>query len=328
MYNNIKYYIFGSDKVEKPLLTVDKQIEKLLQKGVTFNLCSIEEAKEFLKNHNNYFRITSYRKNYDKFPSGENKGKYRYLDFKYLQELSTIDMHLRYMIIKMCLDIEHCLKLDLLRKAEEKDDDGFNCVNEFFKEEGNENIKRDIYYKRKSNYCHDLIEAYFSFDDEKQTVSDYSKCRLWVLLEVLTFGQFVNFYVFFHKFYEIKNKYSGNINTVKSLRNACAHNNCILANLRPDNSCFPNTNITTFVSRNTDIGREAREKNLSKRSMFEFVTLLYVYDVFVSEDLKKHRINELKELVDIRMRRHSEYFDNQQMLLASYDFLKKVVDIL
>ncbi len=313
--------------MRKPLLTVDEQIEKLQKKGVTFNFCSVVEAKEFLKNHNNYFRITSYRKNYDKFPSGDNKGKYRYLDFKYLQELSTIDMHLRYMIIKMCLDIEHCLKLDLLRKAEEKDD-GFCCVDAFFKEEGNEYIKKDIYYKRKSNYCHDLIESYFSFDDEKQTVSDYSKCRIWVLLEVLTFGQFVSFYSFFHDFYGIKNKYSGNINTVKSLRNACAHNNCILANLRPDISCIPNANITRFVSRNLEIGRDSREKNLSKRSIFEFVTLLYVYDIFVSVDLKNHRIRELKELVDIRMTKHSEYFSKQQMLRAAYDFLKKVVDIL
>lgn len=328
MYNVIKYFVIGSDKVEKPLLTIEAQIEKLKEKGVTFNFCSIEDAKEFLKNHNNYFRITSYRKNYDKFPRGENEGKYRYLDFQYLQELSTIDMHLRYMIIKMCLDIEHCLKLDLLRKAEEKYDDGFCCVDAFFKEEGNERIKQDIYYKRNSNYCNDLIKSYFVFDEEKQTISDYSKCRLWVLLEVLTFGQFVNFYNYFHNYYGIRNKYSGNINTVKSLRNACAHNNCILANLRPDNSCLPDANITKFVSKNTEIGREAREKNLSKRTLFEMVTLLFVYDSFVSNDLKKHRIQELKELVDIRMKKHSEYFSNQQMLIASYDFLKKVIDIL
>lgn len=313
--------------MEKPLLTVDEQIEKMLQKGVTFNFCSVEDAKEFLKNHNNYFRITSYRKNYDKFPSGENKGNYRYLDFKYLQELSTIDMHLRYMIIKMCLDIEHCLKLDLLRKAEDVDD-GFCCVDAFFKDDSSTQTKQDIYYKRKSNYCRDLITSYFSFDEEKQKISDYSKCRLWVLLEVITFGQLVTFYNFFHDFYSIKNKYGANINTVKSLRNACAHNNCILANLRPDDSCFPNGNITKFVSRNATIGREAREKNLSKRTLFELITLLYVYDVFVGEDLKNHRIKELKELVYVRMKEHSEYFVEQQMLLASYDFLKKVVDIL
>lgn len=313
--------------MEKPLLTIDEQIEKLLKKGITFDLCSKEDAKEFLKNHNNFFRITSYRKNYDKFPSGENKGKYRYLDFKYLQELSIIDMHLRYMIIKMCLDIEHCLKLDLLRKAE-RYDDGFQIIDEFFKEESNNYIKKDIYYKRNSNYCHDLVASYFKFDDHSQTVLDYSKCRIWVLLEVLTFGQFVNFYNFFHDFHRIKNKYSANINAVKSLRNACAHNNCILANLRPDSSCYPNVNITRFVSRNSKIGRTAREKNLSKRTVLEFVTMLYVYDIFVSEDLKKHRIIELKELVNNRMKKNGNFFENQQMLLASYDFLKKVVDIL
>jgi len=313
--------------MEKPLLSIDLQIEKLIEKGVSFDLCSQEKAKEFLKNHNNYFRITAYRKNYDKFPSGENKGKYRYLDFKYLQELSTIDMHLRYMIIKMCLDIEHCLKLDLLRKAE-KYDDGFISIKEFFDDSSNEKIKKDIYYKRNSNYCHDLLNAYFKFDDNNQTISDYSKCRIWVLLEVLTFGQFVSFYNFFHDFYGIKNKYAGNINTVKSLRNACAHNNCILANLRVDLSCIPNTNISRFVSTVPGIGKTARKRNLSRRPLLEFVTLLFVYKLFVSESLKKHRFAELKKLVNDRMKRNSSFFKDQQAIVSAYKFLQKIVDFL
>ncbi len=313
--------------MEKPLLSIDQQIEKMLEKGITFNLCTVEEAKQFLQNNNNYFRITAYRKNYDKFPAGENKGKYRDLDFGYLKELSTIDMHLRYMILKMCLDIEHCLKLDLLRKAENNNDDGFCCIDSFFQDSCSEKIKQDIYYKRRSNYCHDLVEHYFEFDDEEKTVLDYSKCRIWVLLEVLTFGQFVSFYNFFHDFYGIKNKYSGNINAVKSLRNACAHNNCILANLKPDETCVPNTNITLFVSQVDGIGRNAREKHLSKRTIFEFITLIYVYNEFVSERLKEHRIEELKKLINDRMCRNVSFFE-QQSLKATYKFVKKVVDFL
>ena len=40
------------------------------------------------------------------------------LDFAYLQESSTIDMHFRFIISKMCLDIEHDLKVKILRDIE------------------------------------------------------------------------------------------------------------------------------------------------------------------------------------------------------------------
>ncbi len=313
--------------MDKPLLTIDEQINKMEEKGIAFNLCSKEDAKEFLEKHNNFFRIASYRKNYDKFPSGENKDKYRYLDFKYLQEISTIDMHLRYMIIKMCLDVEHCLKLDLLRKAEICDD-GFECINNFFKEKSSEKIKKGIFYKRKSKYSQDLINAYFKFDDEKEIVTEYSRCRIWVLLEVLSFGDFVVFYNYFHQFYDIKNKYSANINTVRSLRNACAHNNCVLANLKIDKSCKPNGNVSKFVSKIPGVGSEERKRSLARRPVYDFVTLLYVYDVFVSDSLKKHRYSELKSLVNERMKRNPSFFERQQVLLSSYKFLQKIVDIL
>ena len=81
------------------------------EKGITFNYVSEENAIEFLKRKNNYYRLAAYRKNYDKRLNGENKGTYINLDFAYLVDLSIIDMHLRNMIIQMCLDIEHDLKV-------------------------------------------------------------------------------------------------------------------------------------------------------------------------------------------------------------------------
>lgn len=34
-----------------------------------------ESVKEYLTQHNNYFKQIAYRKNYDKPPNGENEGK-------------------------------------------------------------------------------------------------------------------------------------------------------------------------------------------------------------------------------------------------------------
>ena len=41
--------------------------------------------------------------------------EYKKLDFGYLKELSTIDMYLRYIVMDMCLDIEHVIKVRLIK---------------------------------------------------------------------------------------------------------------------------------------------------------------------------------------------------------------------
>jgi len=76
------------------------------------------------------------------------------------------------------------------------------------------------------------------------------------------------------------------------------------------------------------IGKSERKSNLSRRPLFEFVSLLYVYEQIVSPDVKRHRYDELKNLVNVRMLKHQDYFHNQGILQASYGFLKKVVDFL
>lgn len=87
----------------KPMMTSQELIDKMKnEKGIKFEYMSEEDAIIFLSERNNYFRIASYRKNYDKHISGVNIGKYIDLDFAYLSELATIDMHLRLLVIKMC----------------------------------------------------------------------------------------------------------------------------------------------------------------------------------------------------------------------------------
>ena len=51
--------------LEKPMLNTEQQIEHLKKKGITFNICSEEEAYKYLRYNNNYFKLSSYRKNYD-----------------------------------------------------------------------------------------------------------------------------------------------------------------------------------------------------------------------------------------------------------------------
>ena len=43
----------------KPKMTSDKLVQKMKDKGITFDIEGEEVANEYLKNRNNYFRIAS-----------------------------------------------------------------------------------------------------------------------------------------------------------------------------------------------------------------------------------------------------------------------------
>lgn len=319
----------------KPKLEPEKIIEKIKnEKGITFNFISEEEAIEYLRHHNNYYRIASYRKNYDKKTTGEEKGKYINLDFSNLVDLSIIDMRIRFLIIHMCLDVEHDLKIRLLNDiTSNSSEDGYSVVVDFL--QSNEFLYEDIYKKRKSTYVGDLINKFFSFDTHinvnGKVIFDSVdvRCPIWAFVEIISFGEFIKFYDFYYS-----NSASQNfpipislLNPVKSIRNACAHNNCIINNLR-SGFTKPGKVVSSFISNISDISKAERKKYLSVRPIFEFICLLIVYDKIVSEKVKKHRYSELKDLVYNRMCRNKKYYENQQLLKSTYKFLKKVVDFL
>ncbi len=319
----------------KPKLEPEKIIEKIKQeKGITFNFMSEDEAANYLRNNNNYYRIASYRKNYDKKTCGQDKGKYINLDFSNLVDLAIIDMRIRFLIIHMCLDVEHDLKVQLLNDITANvNEDGYSVVEDFLK--SREFLYEDIYKKRKSTYVGDLISKFFTFDTHinanGKIIFDNVdvRCPVWAFVEIISFGIFIQFYDFYYSDSANQNFPTpvSLLNPVKSIRNACAHNNCIINNLRSGYS-KPGKIVSTFVSNIPGISRDVSRKYLSVRPIFEFICLLMVYDNTVSVNVKKHRYGELRELIYDRMPKNKHYYKDQQLLKFSYEFIKKVVDFL
>lgn len=61
-----------------------------------------------------------------------NLSKYLNLDFAYLKVMSILDMHLRDLVVRMCIDIEHDLKVMLVNDVEAQSaEDGYDIVNGF-----------------------------------------------------------------------------------------------------------------------------------------------------------------------------------------------------
>lgn len=317
----------------KTLKTSDELINHLKKKKVTFDInYSKEDASDFLNNNNYYLKLFSYRKNYNQDPNGD----YMDLDFSHMVDLSTIDMHLRYLIIKMCLDIEHSLKVQLLRAIElEENEDGYKIVDEFIKYKNNHKIINELGFRVNSgSYAKELIEKYHP---------DYP---IWVFVEVINFGNLTYLCDFYNKRciqrkkkeHFLEGKYNNKIfNNIRDIRNASAHSNCLIYDLRStrykyDKFIEPNMRWSNIYEINKfliDNGftKSIRKSRLSNRFIKDFTCLLYGYNRIVPESmLKSTRLGELRDLMENRMIRNKNFYTNVDTITSSYSFIYDVLN--
>lgn len=301
----------------RPKLTLDGQIAHMRDvKGIKFNVVNEEQAAQFLSTNNYYFKIKAFAKNYSKYSSGENAGKYFNLDFAYLQELSTLDMYLREIILNITLDIEHFLKVRLLCDISKNEkEDGYQIVDEFLSWQPS--VRDEISRKAKDSYCEDLIEKY------------QSCFPVWAFIEVLSFGDLINFCDCYYQKYPSKDIQIGNLRIVKFLRNACAHNNCLINNLADNSSKHFTQNRTAnaFVATIPGISTKSRSKKMGNRTVHDFVVMLCCFNSIVtSTGVKRYTIKKLQRLFDERFTLHKDYFADNALLCSNYEFVKKVID--
>jgi len=324
--------------MKKPILTSEQLVLHMRDKGISFSIISEEDAIRHLSEHNNYFKLTSYRKNYTKYSSGPNKGKYENLEFAYLRELARIDTEIRHLLLDMSLDIEHFLKVSLMQAVEaqiENGEDGYRIITDYLFDNTNgctsqraENaakrtngFARTVTLSRKNPYCSGLIKKYAE------------EMPVWAFIELISFSELKNLVEY----------YSGitgwnppidmlSLDRVRQIRNACAHGNAIINDLKAvdsenDASVAPEF-ITQFVVK-AGISKVTRKKKLSNPRINQIVHLLYIYDQIVtSKYTRQLRLSELKRLMSERIPQHADYFQSNPILVSTYDFFNKIVSII
>lgn len=311
---------------EKPMLDTEGIIKHLQSKGVKFNKITVEEAKTYLRENNNYFKLCAYRKNFLKHPDGSLKGQYISLDFALLKDLSIIDMRMRYVFMEMALDIEHFAKVHLLDVIEKSDDDGYQIVEDYFNnlkssgpKETNKKfdiLTQELNRNRNNPYCGGIFEK-------------YSGCYpVWAFIEIIPLGTLIHFYGFCSDKLnnkDMKNEYYLLI-TIKELRNAAAHNNCLIHDMgTEDHSHEPNRGMIRAISK---ISKSTRDNQLKNERIRQIITLLYAHNIFVkSEGIRQHTKENLNNLIS-RMYHHIDYYDDNQHIISHFNFFKKTVDIL
>ena len=181
--------------------------------------------------------------------------------------------------------------------------------------------KDKILLKKDNSYCEDLINK---LDNEGYA--------LWNLIEIVSFGDFIDLYRLFYEKYPDAlsgHNYTYPMYNIKSLRNAAAHNNCILNQLskQKGSDARQNKKIITFVSKIGEIGRTQRINCMNRQAVHDFVTLLYVVnDAIKSVGVKKHTLLELDSFINKNAVRHKEYFEKNNEIKTIYGFIKKIID--
>lgn len=301
-------------------LSLDEQIQHLKGKGILFNIMDEAEAKKYLTQNNNYFKLTAYRKNYDKHPDGKKKGKYINLEFAYLVDIAVIDMQLRYRFVHMALDIEHHTKLQLLRKMDEYGEDGYQVVQDYIGSltEQQKGIFEGEIIRNKGNiYCGDIINKYDG------------AYPIWAFVEIIPFGRLVAFYGFCADRFAEKSMKDNfyRLLTCKEIRNASAHSNCILNDLKARTASHgTNAAVTSELMRIKRMNTNFRKNRMSNARIQQIVTLLYMHKIMVgSESIRKTESEELQKIMK-RMDRNCGYYESNLMIRGTFDFLKMVVD--
>lgn len=303
-------------------LSFDQMIEQLDGKGIKFEKTSKNNAKEILMNSNFYYKVRSFRKNFPK----NNKGEYTNLDFFMLNDLATLDMRLRYILIHMCLDLEHTLKTRIVRDVTLDDEDnGKIIVEKFLKSEKTKKTLNSFYCPISSprHPNHGIFKKY-----------NGKTPPIWVFCELITFGDLVAFIEFIYNNYKKNPDYylplQKNLRFVKNIRNLTAHNSPILNEIAQKGQETFETNkfLNDYLKSVEYLSKQATRKKLSNTKIHDLCALLCIYDAYiVSPKMKENRYNELSSFME-RSKRNKELYKKHDNLVSVYTFFKKIIDFM
>lgn len=145
---------------------------------------------------------------------------------------------------------------------------------------------------------------------------------------MISFGRLAYLCEFYNQQYGIKIGDRILLNSVRDIRNACAHSNCLINKLTPGNN-HPHQSVVDRVKLISGIGKQSRDKKLSNKCLYDFVCLLFAYDEIITSDAtKKKRYKQLNEFFTRRMIENKNYFATNNLITSSYKFAKLVLDSL
>lgn len=325
--NTISEYDVLAKVQKKEKLSINEQIEYLKYKGITFIYETEFDARRYLKENSYYYKVTSYRKNFSK----DNNGKYSNIDFATLKDLAIIDMHLRYLVLQLSLDVEHCLKTKLLQLITDSDIDGFEIVKEYSDYQYNQIAKiKDLTQEQVSKRQSEFISpqekifksASFANSHDKDLYDKHhNNPSIWILIELMTFGQlssFIKFYVGQKKPGYNKLKIANEFMYLsKNIRDRAAHSRPILIDIAVTSDRNSSKLQLKQYLQTVNIPNERIKRFLSNRKMNDLCSLLLMHNTYVlGSGVRNARREDLMHLCERACREKYLYQHSHELKMV------------
>lgn len=315
-------------RTRKPMLMAEQLVEHLKSRGVSFELCSEEDAVAYLLDANNYLRAAAYRKLYFRQVDGDNPGAYVNLEFEDLVELSSIDRRLREALLSATIDVEHFAKMRLLRMCEEHGEDGYAIVSDYLASISSKQrtrIEGALKTRGRDGRAHDE----YSGDLIAHYAGGYPA---WVFLEVIDFGAFADLWRYCASRWDSNEMRAQHyvLKSVRALRNACAHNSLIVNGFshRSERTSFnPPRLISVSLNERGMKNTKTRRSKLANLRVSQIAATLYsVREFCMRESTRARHAARLAEV-----RRYAEdcgvLSRANDGIVSYFDFVWKLVDI-
>lgn len=222
------------------------------------------------------------------------------------------------------MGVEHFSKVMLLAHIEKCHEDGYEIIQDFLASYDHPNgsktpnrLKQEIERGKNSPYTRDLIASFPDF-----------RFPVWAFQEVISFGSFNYFTKFCSERFEDKTLANDFylLQDVRSLRNACAHNNCIINDMgaKPGGK-RPNDTISQAVSSVASIGSGQRRSKLSNERLRQIVATLYLHKERASSGVLEHRTEDLGKFAE-RMKKNIDYYDGNNQIKSGFRFIGSLIE--
>lgn len=305
-------------------IDLDAQIQLLESYGVEFNIVTRDEAKTFLSRNTYFFKLKSYKANYQPV-NGMQQPTFP-IEFAFLMELSKVDFHLGRLCWAMCMGVEHSIKIRLNRRMMDYKnptairDAGRAFVNNYLSKEPSyaqdpSTMPSKRYKEVHANYyTEDLVAA-------KQ--DDFAPWHLW---ELLSFGKQVELYF---SMLGAMGEHDPNRHLLlitQKLRNAVSHGNCLLTNLatpipsmrtdspKPDRQVLEVARTLCTPSKKPSRKKKDFDLALERLVVHNYAALLHCYLFYVESDgMLQHAIKEVSAFIERINANKEAYFGRGQL---------------
>ena len=306
----------------KTLLDVPAQIAKLKSKGVTFDLCTEDEAAAYLSDRTYFFKLYAYRTLFERRVGGPRDGQYVGLDFGHLRLLASLDRTLRYTLLPMTLDVEHFARVKLVREATERPgEDGYSVVSDYLAALNHDDRRRrlgEVNGFLRDTYSGDLARKYSLPDN----------MPLWVYLEMASFGSFSSLYLFCADRWgdAVMREEHYQLRQSQLVRNACAHSSAIVNGFSRARGLVEANALVLKALADAGISHRVRTSKMRNPRLQQIATMLYLHFRTVPEGTSRERACDRIEHLKSEMLQALEALSGIDAARSSFEFLLVLFD--